>query len=162
MEKHEKISDKKWAWATVCPSLRCLWDKKFLIKITALIIVLYAIGSRDIPDYYSRRKITVLPKKIIPVEQLLESYETALAQTGCSITTKLLLVCTRSKSCVKTVLRHIWKDYEELADDAKYTSEYQNLYARRKETIERVFADAQEKRGMRYTHYRGLAPVSIG
>ena len=30
------------------------------------------------------------------------------------------------------------------------------LYARRKETIERVFVDAKEKHGMRYTHHRGL------
>ena len=69
-------------------------------------------------------------------------------------------LCTRSKNCVKTVLRHIWKDYEELADDARYTPEYQELYSKRKETIERVFADAKEKHGMRYTHYRGLAQVS--
>ncbi|MCX4325138.1 MAG: hypothetical protein OSJ59_19560, partial [Lachnospiraceae bacterium] len=27
-------------------------------------------------------------------------------------------LCTRSKNCVKTVLRHVWKDYEDLADDA--------------------------------------------
>ena len=69
-------------------------------------------------------------------------------------------LCTRSKNCVKTVLRHVWKDYEELADDVRYTPEYQGLYALRKETIERVFADAKEKHGMRYTHYRGLAQVS--
>ena len=30
----------------------------------------------------------------------------------------------------------------------------------RKETIERVFADAKEKHAMRYTHHRGLARVS--
>ncbi len=69
-------------------------------------------------------------------------------------------LCTRSKNCVKTVLRHVWKDYEELADDARYTPEYKELYAKRKETIERVFADAKEKHGMRYTLYRGLARVS--
>ena len=69
-------------------------------------------------------------------------------------------LCTRSKNCVKTVLRHIWKGCEELADDARYTPEYQELYAKRKETIERVFADAKEKHGMRYTLYRGLAQVS--
>lgn len=34
-------------------------------------------------------------------------------------------VCTDSKDCVKTVQRHIWKDYEELADDTRYTSKYQ-------------------------------------
>lgn len=56
--------------------------------------------------------------------------------------------------------RHIWKDCEELADDARYTPEYQELYQRRKETIERVFADAKEKHAMRYPQYRGLAQVS--
>lgn len=69
-------------------------------------------------------------------------------------------LCTHSKDCVKTVQRHIWKDYEELADDARYTPEYQELYAKRKETIERVFADAKEKHAMRYTQYRGLAQVT--
>ena len=35
-----------------------------------------------------------------------------------------------------------------------------NCNQRRKETIERVFADAKEKHAMRYTQYRGLAQVS--
>ena len=69
-------------------------------------------------------------------------------------------LCTHSKDCVKTVQRHIWKDYEDLADDARYTPKYQDLYKRRKETIERVFADAKEKHAMRYTQYRGLAQVT--
>lgn len=69
-------------------------------------------------------------------------------------------LCTKSKDCVKTVTRHIWKDYEELADDARYTEKYQKLYKQRKEKIERVFADAKEKHGMRYTHYMGLAQVT--
>ncbi len=60
-------------------------------------------------------------------------------------------LCTHSKDCVKTVQRHIWKDYEELADDARYTPKYQDLYKQRKETIERVFADAKEK--TRYALY---------
>ena len=59
----------------------------------------------------------------------------------------------------QTVQRHIWKDYEDLADDVRYTPKYQRLYKRRKETIERVFADAKEKHAMRYTQYRGLAQV---
>ena len=69
-------------------------------------------------------------------------------------------LCTHSKDCVKTVQRHIWKGYEELADDARYTPKYQKLYKRRKETIERIFADAKEKHAMRYTQYRGLAQVT--
>ena len=57
-------------------------------------------------------------------------------------------------------LRDNVMEYEELADDARYTPEYQSLYRRRKETIERVFADAKEKHAMRYTQYRGLAQVT--
>ena len=69
-------------------------------------------------------------------------------------------LCTNSKDNVKTVQRHIWKDYEELADDARYTPKYRDLYKLRKETIERVFADAKEKHAMRYTQYRGLTQVT--
>ena len=68
-------------------------------------------------------------------------------------------LCTHSKDCVKTVTRHIWADYVELAEDARYTPIYQRMYKDRKETIERVFADAKEKHGMRYTRYAGLAQV---
>jgi hypothetical protein len=42
-------------------------------------------------------------------------------------------LCTHSKDHVKTVQRHIWKDYEELADDIRYTPKYQELYKWRKE-----------------------------
>ncbi len=61
---------------------------------------------------------------------------------------------------MKTVQRHIRKDCEELADDARYTPKYKRLYARRKETIDRIFADAREKHAMRYTQYRGLTQVT--
>lgn len=69
-------------------------------------------------------------------------------------------LCTHSKDFVKVVTRHIWKDYEEMADDARYTPIYQRMYKARKETIERVFADAKEKHGLRYTRYTGLAQVT--
>lgn len=69
-------------------------------------------------------------------------------------------LCTQSQNCVKIVQRHVWKGYEELAEEARHTTEYAKLYGKRKETIERVFADAKEKHAMRYTHYRGLAQVT--
>ena len=40
------------------------------------------------------------------------------------------------------------------------TDQGKKIYAQRKETIERVFADAKEKHAMRYTHHRGLAAVT--
>ncbi len=68
--------------------------------------------------------------------------------------------CTESKEKQKLVTRHVWEDYLELTEDYRYTPKYKDLYERRKETIERVFADAKEKHAMRYTQYRGLAQVS--
>ena len=44
----------------------------------------------------------------------------------------------------QTVQRHIWKDYEDLADDVRCTPKYQRLYKWRKVTIERVFAGAKK------------------
>ena len=69
-------------------------------------------------------------------------------------------LCTKNKNCIKTVTRHIWKEYEELADDARYTPIYKRMYKARKETIEGVFADAKEQHGMRCTRYTGLAQVT--
>lgn len=68
--------------------------------------------------------------------------------------------CTHSRSCQKVVKRHIWEDYMEIVEDYRHTPEYKELYTHRKETIERVFADAKEKHGMRYTLYRSLAQVT--
>lgn len=70
-----------------------LQGRKFLIKIGMAIIILYAIRGRDIPDYYGRRKITMPTQhNKIPIERLLESYESALTELGYSITSKLLFV----------------------------------------------------------------------
>jgi IS5 family transposase len=43
----------------------------------------------------------------------------------------------------------------------RHTNLNKTLYAQRKETIERVFADAKEKHGMGWTALRGLKKVSI-
>ena len=47
-----------------------------------------------------------------------------------------------------------------MAEHVRYIPVYKELYRQRKEKIERVFADAKEKHGMRYTQYRGLAQVT--
>ena len=68
--------------------------------------------------------------------------------------------CTANSSCIKTVLKHLWNGYLELAEDYRHTPEIRKLYDRRKETIERVFADTKEKHSMRFTYFRGLARVT--
>ena len=48
----------------------------------------------------------------------------------------------------------------DLVEQLRRTDRGKEIYAMRKETIERVFADAKEKHAMRYTHHRGLARVT--
>ncbi len=36
--------------------------------------------------------------------------------------------CINSKGSVKTVQRHIWKGYKELAEDVRHTPKYRELY----------------------------------
>jgi len=67
--------------------------------------------------------------------------------------------CTKSKNHVKVITRHVWHDYWEFAEDYRLSIGMKDVYRRRKETIERVFADGKEKHGMRYTQLRGLAKV---
>ena len=55
---------------------------------------------------------------------------------------------------------HIWQEYLDLVEQIRKTERAKDIYAQRKETIERVFADAKEKHAMRYTHHRGLAAVT--
>jgi len=67
--------------------------------------------------------------------------------------------CTLSKNHQKIVTRHVWANKLETCDHLRHTPENKKIYEKRKQTIERVFADMKEKHGMRYTHYRGLSRV---
>ena len=69
--------------------------------------------------------------------------------------------CTQSKNHQKTITRHVWQDYIERAEDVRHSPWGKAIYERRKETIERVFADAKEKHHMRYTQYRGRAKLRM-
>lgn len=60
----------------------------------------------------------------------------------------------------KVVIRHIWEDYIERAEDVRHSPLGKDTYSMRSKTIERVFADAKEKHSMRYTTYKGLNQVS--
>ena len=69
--------------------------------------------------------------------------------------------CTNSKNHTKVVTRHIWEEYIEAAEDIRHTIGTKENYNKRKETIERVFADAKELHGMRYAKHRGLDRVKM-
>lgn len=69
--------------------------------------------------------------------------------------------CTESKDVIKRVTRHVWARYVEEVDHLRHTPENKQLYAIRKETIERVFADLKEKHRTRWTTLRGLQKVAL-
>ncbi|CAK6475799.1 IS1182 family transposase ISBsp5 [Peribacillus frigoritolerans] len=77
--------------------------------------------------------------------------------TTCSFLSR----CTESKDCQKVVTRHIWQTHVEEADHLRHHQDVKPIYAKRKETIERLFADAKEKHGMRWTTLRGLKKLSM-
>ncbi|WP_458524249.1 transposase [Listeria welshimeri] len=73
----------------------------------------------------------------------------------------LLKNFTLNKQKKKKILRHLWEPCLEVSEELRYTERHKKWYRRRKETIERCFADAKEKHGMRWTTYRGLAKVTL-
>lgn len=58
------------------------------------------------------------------------------------------------------VTRHVWQDSVARTDARRLTTKGKRIYQRRKETVERSFADAKQLHGHRYARYRGLRRVS--
>lgn len=71
----------------------------------------------------------------------------------------LLNECTRSRNHRKVVTRHVWEDSKEWVRGNRLSRSGKYLYRKRKETIERSFADAKELHGFRYCRLRGLQNV---
>lgn len=71
----------------------------------------------------------------------------------------LRAICTGNAHAVKTLTRHVWEDSREQVRANRLTPHGKDLYDRRKETIERSFAESKELYGLRYARRRGLANV---
>ena len=71
----------------------------------------------------------------------------------------LLMQCTRSANHTKVLTRHVWQDSKECIDKHRLTDVGKRIYTRRKETVERSFADAKQLHGHRYARLRGLDKV---
>lgn len=74
-------------------------------------------------------------------------------------TCPLLASCTSSRNSVRVIVRHVWAEARERADAHRLTPWGKNIYKRRKETVERSFADAKQLHGHRYARFRGLVAV---
>jgi transposase len=69
-------------------------------------------------------------------------------------------LCGANEKGQKMLTTHIWQESLDIVEQLRKTECGKEFYGMRKETIERVFADAKEKHAMRYTHHRGLARVT--
>lgn len=69
--------------------------------------------------------------------------------------------CTNSKAHQKIILKHIWNDYIEIAENFRHSKLGKWSYSLRCCTIGRIFADAKEKFTMRFTYFRSLSQISI-
>ncbi len=70
-------------------------------------------------------------------------------------------ICTKNKKHEKVINRHIFEDVNERATENRRSTRGRELYKRRKETVERSFADAKQLHGHRYARYRGLSKVTM-
>jgi len=67
--------------------------------------------------------------------------------------------CTESRNHTKVLTRHVWEQSKERIDQHRLQRVGKRIYKRRKETVERSFADAKQLHGHRYARMRGLAKV---
>lgn len=68
--------------------------------------------------------------------------------------------CLSEKAKTKSIRRHIWEDYKDICYNFTKSEIGKEIYAKRKETIERSFADSKELHGLRYCRMRGKQKVS--
>lgn len=118
---------------------------------------------------YGKYKFVYLPEWDVYIcpERCYLTYKTT-ARTGYreyGANKERCLNCARRREClsekqnVKILRRHIWEDYRDKMYRFTKTELGKAIYARRKETIERSFADAKELHGLRYCRYRGIDGV---
>ncbi|HDU0630229.1 TPA: IS1182 family transposase, partial [Enterococcus faecium] len=89
-----------------------------------------------------------------------DGYRTYKSNPKFCVSCPLLENCTLSTKHQKIVTRHIWADLMDELEHQRHTALNREIYKKRKQTIERIFADAKEKHGMRWTKYRGLEKVA--
>jgi hypothetical protein len=73
-----------------------------------------------------------------------EGYREYKSSKQICATCPFLAHCTESKDHQKVVTRYIWQEYVEEADHHRHHKDVKPIYAKRKETIERVFADVKK------------------
>lgn len=112
------------------------------------------------------RYVWYLDAYLCPGEHLLrysttnrEGYREYKSTPAVCSTCHLLQSCTKAKNMQKVITRHVWQEDKDVVYHRDKTDYGQHLLQRRRETVERSFADSKELHGMRYARYRGRKKV---
>ncbi len=74
---------------------------------------------------------------------------------------EMLRICTKNKKFEKVISRHIFEESNERAQENRRSVRGREIYKRRKESVERSFADAKQLHGHRYAKFRSLSKVRM-
>lgn len=80
---------------------------------------------------------------------------------------KMCKLCPNFETCLsktainRKVFRHIWQENLDIVNELRFTNLWKEYYPQRKQTIERIFGEAKERHGMRYTQLRGKEKVGL-
>lgn len=85
-----------------------------------------------------------------------QGYKIYKSNSKSCVTCPLKNKCTKSKNNQKVITRHIWQDKKDEVNQRRYEEKFKKEYPKRKETVERIFADYKEQHGLRFTRVRGL------
>ncbi len=67
----------------------------------------------------------------------------------------------RNLDKAKLIRRHIYEEWNEIFRENRLSKEGKELYQKRKEHVERSFADSKQNYGYRYAMYKGVKKINI-
>lgn len=108
-------------------------------------------------DEYNDIYICPNEKDLIPTSINKDGYMIYKADKNDCINCPFKEKCT--KSSYKQVLRHVWEEYKEMANDYRHHEDVKKIYKERPSHIERVFADGKMKFGLTKTYFRSKEKV---
>ena len=113
--------------------------------------------------YDDERDIYICPKgeKLKYKTTARNGYREYVSSSEICSNCEFLSKCTENKNKCKSIFRHIWENDRDKINSNRLTDEGKEIYKRRKETVERSFADAKQLHGYRYARYRGIVGVEF-
>ncbi|WOB85618.1 transposase [Providencia sp. PROV040] len=113
--------------------------------------------------YDAQRDVYVCPTEALLTYSTTDrnGYKTLQIQYGSMPIMRTSTIVYSKQKGQKTITRHVWEEAKEWSNTLRLSKWGKKIYARRKETVERSFADAKQHHGHRYARFRGLNKVQM-